>query len=134
MQKKFGKRITLLSCLGRKSNHVMQKYAKTRNTMYAVFVTLHSISKNMCCQERMDASLRDCLKAKIVRVRLLFNCYPEYFCYNSCFVRISLDLVELVFVHIYVHVCECVCVFVRVCSLSSRPKNYVMSLNFSLRI
>ena len=108
----------------------MQKYAKTRNTMYAVFVTQYI--KEYVLPRKDDASLRDCLKAKIVRVRLLFNCYPEYFCYNSCFVRISLDLVELAFVHIYVHVCECVSVFVRVCTLSSKPKNYVMSLNFSL--
>ena len=54
----------------------MQKYAKTRITMYAVFVTLQYIRKYMV--PRKDASC-DCLEAKIVKSTIFFNCYQEHF-------------------------------------------------------
>ena len=88
----------------------MQKYAKTRITMYAVFVTLQCIRKYMV--PRKDASC-DCLEAKIVKSTIFFNCYQEHFCNISCAVCTLLYLIE--------HVCVderafmCVCLFERAC-------------------
>ena len=79
-----------------KSNHVMQKYAKTRITMYAVFVTLQYIRKYMV--PRKDASC-DCLKQRLLRVQLLYRIVLLQFMHCMC-----LDLIE--------HVCVCVCLYV----------------------
>ena len=50
----------------------MQKYAKTRITMYAVFVTLQYIRKYMV--PRKDASC-DCLRQRLLRVQLLYQIF-----------------------------------------------------------
>ena len=75
-----------------KSNHVMQKYAKTRITMYAVFVTLQYIRKYMV--PRKDASC-DCLKQRLLRVQLL---YRIFLLQSMC--CMCLDLIEFACVQV----------------------------------
>ena len=77
----------------------MQKYAKTRITMYAVFVTLQYIRKYMV--PRKDASC-DCLNQRLLRVQLLYRIVLLQFL--RC---MYLDLIE----HVCVCVCVCVCMY-----------------------